>query len=170
MAVDTPVETDEVTVPSGTPLSAVASAAGCSTKDIEALNLELRAGRTPPAPPSPPGTDAAVDVGYVVRVPAGKGLMAVQNLAKTRRDAGQLERYVVKFGESLEQIAAARKVPLSRLVELNAIAQGEVVRGGTVILVPRTGVQPPPSTPATAAVAAKGAAHGRRPVRRLRLS
>jgi membrane-bound lytic murein transglycosylase D len=43
----------------------------------------------------------------------------------------------VKFGESLEQIAASRRVPVSKLVELNAIAQGEIVHGGTVLLVPR---------------------------------
>ena len=43
----------------------------------------------------------------------------------------------MSFGESLEQIAAARKIPAARIVELNAIAPGEVVRGGTVLLVPR---------------------------------
>ena len=48
-AVDPPVETDEVDVPPGTPLALVAQAAGCTPKDIESLNPELRAARTPPA-------------------------------------------------------------------------------------------------------------------------
>ena len=43
-----PVETDEVNVPPGTPLALVAQAAGCTPKDVEALNPELRAARTPP--------------------------------------------------------------------------------------------------------------------------
>jgi membrane-bound lytic murein transglycosylase D len=161
VGVDVPTDTDEINVPSGTPLSAIASAAGCTTKEVEALNLELRAGRTPPAVPSAPPTsagtssgsaapgDPSADAGYTVRVPVGKGALAAQNMAKIRHDQGQVERYVVKFGESLEQIALAHKVPVSRLVELNAIAQGEVVRGGTVLLVPRTTGLAPAGAPGT---------------------
>ena len=48
LQVDPPVESDEVDVPPGTPLSLVAQAAGCALKDVEALNPELRAARTPP--------------------------------------------------------------------------------------------------------------------------
>ena len=48
-----------------------------------------------------------------------------------------LDRYVVRFGETLEQIAAAHRTTTQKLVELNAIAPGEAVRGGTVLLVPK---------------------------------
>jgi membrane-bound lytic murein transglycosylase D len=130
LAVDAPVETDEVDVPPGTLLAAVAQAAGCSVKDVQDLNPELRAGRTPPATEG----DAPV---VSVRVPQGKGAAATQNLAKVRRDQPLLDRYVVRFGETLEQIAAARKTTTQKLVDLNAIAPGEAVRGGTVLLVPK---------------------------------
>ena len=148
---DAPTPTDEISVPPGTRLDAIASAAGCTTKELETLNLELRAGRTPPVAGATAagGADPAQEAGYVVRVPAGKGAIATQNLAKTRHDAAAAERYVVKFGESLDQIAAAHHVPLAKLMELNAIAQGEVIRGGTVLLMPKSGaIAPVPVGPA----------------------
>jgi membrane-bound lytic murein transglycosylase D len=132
LVVDPPVETDEVNVPPGTPLSLVAQAASCTTKELEALNPDLRAARTPPAGDA----DAAAVV--AVNVPAGKGASATQALLRIRRDQPSLDRYVVRFGETLEQIAAAHKTTPQRLVDLNAIAPGEAVRGGTTLLVPHT--------------------------------
>ena len=155
---DAPIEADEVSVPPGIALAAVATAAGCTVKEVEALNPELRASRTPP-PPSAPGPAAA---DYPVRVPAGKGAACTANLAKSKKDV--LEKYVVRFGETLEQIAKERRVPTQKLVELNGIAQGEVVRGGSVLLVPK--VDPPkadPSKPATD-IAASAAAPAAKPV------
>ncbi|MEO7096317.1 MAG: LysM peptidoglycan-binding domain-containing protein, partial [Polyangiales bacterium] len=73
---------------------------------------------------------------YSVKVPLGKGAQATQALAKLRRDQAPLERYVVRFGETLEQIAIARKTTKAKLVELNGIGKDEIVRGGTVLLVP----------------------------------
>jgi len=149
VTVDPAVEFDEVTVPPATPLSAVAQAAGCDKKDLEALNLELRAGRTPPAlPDDPKGEQPKMDAAaasYPVKVPLGKGVQVAQSLARTKRSDGPVERYVVRFGESVEQIAAARNVAAARIVELNAIGQGEVVRGGTVLLVPAAKGQAAPA-------------------------
>jgi membrane-bound lytic murein transglycosylase D len=150
VAVDAPVEGDDVHVAAGTPLSAVAAAAGCTTKDVEGLNPELRASRTPPVGD---GNDAAT---YTVKVPVGKGTAASTNLAKARKDAPALERYVVRFGETLDQIAVARKVTAAKLVELNGIATGEVVRGGTVLLVPKMDAAAAAATaPVTPAAAPK---------------
>jgi membrane-bound lytic murein transglycosylase D len=129
IVVDPAVETDEVNVAPGTPLALVAQAAGCTTKDIEALNPELRASRTPPA------ADADSSA-CGVNVPQGKGGAAAQALLRLRREQPSLDRYVVRFGETLDQIAAAHKTTTQKLVELNAIAPGEAVRGGTVLLVP----------------------------------
>ncbi|HTB77356.1 MAG TPA: LysM peptidoglycan-binding domain-containing protein [Polyangiaceae bacterium] len=129
IGVDPPVESDEVNVPPGTPLTLVAQAVGCTAKDIEALNPDLRASRTPPA------ADAEANA-CSVNVPQGKGALAAQALVRLRRDQPPLDRYVVRFGETLDQIAAAHKTTTQKLVELNAIAPGEAVRGGTVLLVP----------------------------------
>jgi membrane-bound lytic murein transglycosylase D len=129
---DGPVDTDDVAVPAGTPLALVAQAAGCTPKEIEQLNPELRAARTPPV--------GEGDTAYPVKVPAGKGATATQALASARRDQAPLDRYVVRFGETLEQIAAAHRTTTQKLVEMNAIAPGEAVRGGAVILVPRVEV------------------------------
>jgi membrane-bound lytic murein transglycosylase D len=130
LVLDFPVETDQIDVAPGTPLSLVAQAAGCDAKEIEALNPELRAGRTPPA-----GNGEAH---YPVKVPRGKGTLLEQALRKLRKDATPLDRYVVRFGETLEDIAASRKTTAQKLVDMNSIAPGEAVRGGTVLLVPPT--------------------------------
>jgi membrane-bound lytic murein transglycosylase D len=143
LTLDAPVEADEVNVAPGTPLALVAQAAGCTPRDVELLNPELRAARTPPA--------GEGDATFAVKVPRGKGEVAAQALARMRRDQPPLERYVVRFGETLEQIAAAHKTTTQKLVELNQIAPGEAVRGGTVLLVPRVdgAVTAPGSTSAS---------------------
>jgi membrane-bound lytic murein transglycosylase D len=93
------------------------------------LNPELRASRTPPSQHED----------WPVKVPAGKASSCAATLTKTKRPSPEpaTERYVVRFGESLDQIAQARRTSVSKLVELNAIAPGEVLRGGTVLLVPK---------------------------------
>jgi membrane-bound lytic murein transglycosylase D len=151
---DAAIEGDDVRVPPGTSLQAVASAAGCTLKEVEALNAELRTGRTPPAPVA---TAAGVsnDGTYPVKVPLGRGVVAQTNLGKIRETPAALDRYVVRFGESVEQIAAARRISAARIAEVNAIAPGEVIRGGTVLLLPRGPVVPPtpPGRPTEAASA-----------------
>ena len=140
LPVDIPAPTDEVSAPAATSLAAIAQAAGCSLKDLQGLNPELRAGRTPPS------AEAAA---YPVRVPQGKGAAAAQGLSRLHKDQPALERYVVRFGETLDQIASERNTTPQRLVDLNAILPGEGLRGGTVLLVPRTDatVPPAPSVP-----------------------
>jgi membrane-bound lytic murein transglycosylase D len=131
VALDAPVPTDDVNVPPGTPLALVAQAAGCTLKDLQALNPELRSGRAPPV------ADGDATAAYAVKVPQGKGASVEQSLVKLRREQPPLERYVVRFGETLDQIATARKTTPQRLVDLNAIAPGEALRGGTLLLVPK---------------------------------
>jgi membrane-bound lytic murein transglycosylase D len=144
-APDPSVETDDVEVSAGVPLALVAQASGCPLKDVEGLNPELRASRTPP-----PGDGPAT---YAVKVPAGKGSLAAQNLARIRRDQPPLDRYTVRFGETLDQIAQAHKTTSQKLAELNAMSPGEILRGGTVILVPHVASA---SDPAPAAQAGAG--------------
>ena len=124
---EAPLEGEDVPVGPGIALSSVAQACGVTTKEVEQLNPELRASRTPPS--------AQDD--WAVKVPVGKASGCTQNLAKAKREQPVTEKYVVRFGETLEQVAAARRVSVAKLIELNAIAPGEVVRGGTVLLVPK---------------------------------
>jgi len=140
LSADPPVETDQVDAPPGMSLAALAQAAGCYSKEIEALNPELRALRTPPA--------GEGDSRYALRVPNGKGPAFAQVIARSRKDLPPLDRYVVRFGESLDQVAAAHMTTTQRLVDLNTIAPGEAVRGGTVLLVPK--VDGTPATPSDA--------------------
>ncbi len=149
---DPPMEYDEVHAPFGVSLAAIAQAAGLDAKDVEALNPELRAKRTPPKE-----SDVAQAVlgqngsrGWTVRVPLGKGPAVVAGLAKIHRDETALERYVMRFGETLEQVALARGTTSAKLAEINGIQPGELVRGGTLLLVP-----PPKPVPAASKDAAK---------------
>ncbi len=139
------VETDQVDAPPGMSLAAVAQAAGCEPKDIEALNPELRASRTPPA--------GEGDSRYPLKVPRGKGPAFAQVIARSRNDRPTLDRYVVRFGESIDQVAAAHMTTTQRLVDINTIAPGEAVRGGTVLLVPK--VDGPSTTPTDAQTPAR---------------
>jgi membrane-bound lytic murein transglycosylase D len=146
---DAAVEYDEVHAPFGVALSAIAQAAGLETKDLEALNPELKAKRTPPKE-----SDVAQAVlgqntshGWTLRVPRGKGETVVASLSKIRHDETALERYVVRFGETLDQIAAARGTTTSKLADINGIQPGELVRGGTLLLVPPPHAAPAATTP-----------------------
>jgi membrane-bound lytic murein transglycosylase D len=109
-------------------------------KDLESLNPELRAGRAPPAPDKALGDDAV----YTILVPTGKATAIKDASAKLAPKGSALEKYVVRFGETLDQIATARKITKAKLVELNGITKDEAVRGGTVLLVP-AGVAASPS-------------------------
>ncbi len=135
---DPAVEYDEVHVPFGVALSTIAQAANVGVKDVEQLNPELRASRAPPKE-----SDVAqavlgqnVERGWVVRVPLGKGAAVVAALPKIKRDELALERYVVRFGETLDQVAQSHGTTSAKLAEINAIAPSELVRGGSLILVP----------------------------------
>lgn len=134
---------DTVDVPAGTELKAVAGIAGCSVKDLESLNPELRAGRTPPAPDKALGDDAV----YTIVVPTGKATAVKDASAKLAPKGNALEKYIVRFGETLDQIALARKITKQKLVELNGISKDEAVRGGTVLIVPQVAGVAAPTSP-----------------------
>ncbi len=148
---DASLDGDLVDVPAGAELKSIALAAGCPLADLQSRNPELRAGRTPPTSTAKGSID---DGTYAVLVPKGKGAAVKDASGKLAPKGSTLERYVVRFGETLDMIATARKTTKQKLVELNGIGKGEVVRGGTVLLVP-----PLPAGSATTgtAIAAEGA-------------
>jgi len=126
VVLDSPIEGDDLVVGPGVSLGTVAHACGVPSKEIEVLNPDLRVGKTPPS-----NEDSHV------LVPAGKAPLCAQGLSKVSASQPPVERYVVRFGETLEHIAQSRHVTVAKLIELNAIAPGESVRGGTVLWVPR---------------------------------
>src|SRR5207302_1174832 len=73
---------------------------------------------------------------YTVFVPQGKASAVKDAEAKLSPKGSALEKWIVRFGETLDLIAAARKTTKAKLVEINGITKDEYVRAGTVLLVP----------------------------------
>jgi len=73
--VEPPLAFDPVAIPSGTTVQAIANAAGVLPSAIEALNPQLRKGRTPPLNASSEITS------WTVRVPQGKGIAVSRKFA-----------------------------------------------------------------------------------------
>jgi membrane-bound lytic murein transglycosylase D len=87
-------------------------------------------------------------------------------MSRLRRDQPALERYVVRFGETLDQVASGHRTTPQKLVDLNAISPGEAIRGGTVLLVPHVDASAPDRAtpaPAPSASGAAGSAGGAAP-------
>jgi membrane-bound lytic murein transglycosylase D len=139
LVVEPPIEFDEVAVPAGTALVTVAQAAKVPAQDLVALNPELRAQRTPPVLSKP----------YLVKVPKGLGRACEDQLASLRARE-PVETCTVRFGETLEDVAEAHGTTTAKLIALNAIARGETIRGGSVLLVPKAKEAGGPSATATA--------------------
>ena len=75
VAVDAPLAGESATVPGGTSLAEVGRLVGAPTREIETLNPELRAGRTPP------------NTTYLLQVPTGKAAALTALLAKAAKGA-----------------------------------------------------------------------------------
>jgi membrane-bound lytic murein transglycosylase D len=140
---DPAVTFDSLPVPSGVSMKTIATAAGVDVASVEALNPQLKAGRTPPEAPSSEATT------WMVRVPFGKGATAGQALAEKAAHDKKFERYVTKLGDSPESIALSRGTSKSRLLDLNAMQKDEVMRPGTVLLLPPAEAGRSPSPPST---------------------
>src|SRR6266540_365086 len=127
---DPPFASEPVTVPSGVTVRAIAAAAGVESSVIESLNPHLRAGRTPPERPS------SEPVTWTVRVSVGAGGLATQALARIAEPDKKLDRYLTRLGDTVDAIATSRGTTKSRLLELNALRPEELVRPGTVLVLP----------------------------------
>jgi membrane-bound lytic murein transglycosylase D len=73
--IEPPLAFDAVAVPCGTSVTTIAAAAGVLPSAIEALNPQLRKGRTPPLSP---GSEITA---WTVRVPQGKGIAVSRKFA-----------------------------------------------------------------------------------------
>jgi len=123
------IANDTVDVGPGVSLSSVATAAQISLDSVQSLNPQILASRVPPQAKDTSGT-------WTVRVPSGTGAKVNLNILKERTREPRLERHVVRFGESLQDIAQSRGTTMVNLASINALANDEVPRPGTVLLVP----------------------------------
>ncbi len=122
---DPPWQFDRVLVSSGISFSSLARAAGTTADAIQELNPEYVAGRVPPDRPS-----------VVLRVPPGSASLFA-NAAGRLRDAHERVRpWVLRFGETLDDVAKARGCSVRELRRINAVTDAAELRGGTTILVP----------------------------------
>jgi membrane-bound lytic murein transglycosylase D len=131
---DPPWEFDRVEVSSGTSFATLARAAGTRPDVIENLNPEYVRGRVPPDRPA-----------VVLRVPLGAGAAFVK-AAGAARSGERFQKVVLRFGESIEELAKARGCSVREIKRLNGVKDTSELRGGMTILVPaRTTPVPPPA-------------------------
>ncbi len=130
VAPEPPYAYDRVNVPASTSVTGIAKAAGVSVAEIATLNPELRRNRTPPE-------------AWQARVPRGAG---ARFNAAWEQHREMVKPFVVRFGERLEDIAAASGASARELRALNGIDDSAEVRPGLTLVVPdgRKPLMPPP--------------------------
>ncbi len=117
--------------PAGTSLATIARAAGAHLEVLEALNPELVRDRTPP------------DRGPSrVRLPPGTAATFAENF-ETARGSDRTETLVLRFGETLDDVARARGTSARELKRLNGVKDTGELRAGVSILVPKRGAAAP---------------------------
>jgi membrane-bound lytic murein transglycosylase D len=131
LELDPAINFDKVAVGSGVSLRALALASGTSVEKLEELNPQMLASRAPPL-----SAGDKSDLTWSVRVPAGAAPKAAKSLSAFVDGDGKLDRYTVRWGESLEDIAQRRGVARYALQSLNGVRRDESLRPGTVIFVP----------------------------------
>jgi membrane-bound lytic murein transglycosylase D len=125
VTLDAPFAYEQVDVPPGTGLAVVARAAATKQDVVEALNPDLVRGRTPP------------DRGTLkVRLPPGTASTYAASFDKAR-DGDKVETVVLRFGETLDDVARAHGTTAKQLRKLNGVKDSIELRGGTAIVVPR---------------------------------
>ena len=135
VAQDPPWEFDRVEVSSGISFAVLARAAGTRPDVIEDLNPEYTSGRIPPDRPT-----------VVLRVPLGSANLFLK-AASDARSGEKLQPVVLRFGETLDDVAKARGSSVRELKRINAVTDSAELRGGMTILVP---VRAAPTAPAAA--------------------
>jgi membrane-bound lytic murein transglycosylase D len=136
IAQDPPWAFDRVEVSSGTSFASLARAAGTKTDVIEDLNPEYISGRVPPDRPT-----------VVLRVPLGSASLFAK-AAGEARTGEHVQTVVLRFGETLDDVAKARGCSVRELKRINAVTDSAELRGGMTILVPARGAPTPAAPPA----------------------
>jgi membrane-bound lytic murein transglycosylase D len=132
VAPEPPWQFDRIEVPSAVSFASLARAAGARPDVIEDLNPEYTAGRVPPDRPSAP-----------VRVPLGSAA-SFGKAALEARAAEKVQTMILRYGETVEDVAKARGCSVRELKRLNAVSDTAELKGGMTILVPARNLPAPP--------------------------
>lgn len=136
------IEWDTVEVPGGVGLRLIARTAGSDVATIRQLNPSLRRSRTPPGGPSR------------VHIPHGSAARFATRWARARPGHPIPRPHVVRFGETLGDVARDHGTSESALRRLNEFGERQVVGAGMHILVPvvrrRRAVEEPSEPPVIA--------------------
>lgn len=122
-----PIRWETVSIPGGVSLGQIARAAGTTTERLRELNPALRRGRTPPGRES-----------FPVHIPAESAASFAERWARLRPSAPVHRSRVLRFGETLADLARELGVAERELRELNGVGEDERVGAGTTLLVPVT--------------------------------
>lgn len=126
-----PIAVEEVDIPGGTSLAAVAGAIGVDTDDLRELNPHLIQGKTPPG------------AAFTVRIPEGRSDTFAVNFASSATLATVSETVAasnashrVSRGESLSTIARRHGVSTAALQRANNMGRRTLIRPGQVLKLP----------------------------------
>lgn len=121
-----PLEYDEVVIPSPIDIDVVARCAETDVKTIMELNPELKRWSTP------------MNVReYKIRIPAGKEEIFLENLSKIPEEKRfSYDTYIVQKGDNVNKIAKKLKLSVVALYEMNGSSIFLNLKPGTVIKIP----------------------------------
>ena len=122
---DPVVAWDDVELGASVPLAELAREASISEADLRALNPALLRARTPPC---------EAGASFVLHVPQGQGDGVRAALARLHLDA--VRAYVVRQGETADDIAARFGMRTSALLSLSGLSDASTVRPGVTLLTP----------------------------------
>jgi membrane-bound lytic murein transglycosylase D len=120
-----PIRWETVSVPGGVTLAQIARAAGTDQATLRTLNPGLRRGRTPPTAER-----------FDVHIPPEARERFAERWARSRPRDPISRTHVLRFGETLADLARATGASEDALRELNGVAADERVGAGTTLLVP----------------------------------
>jgi membrane-bound lytic murein transglycosylase D len=89
----------------------------------------------------PPSDDASANVTWPVRVPRGDGTKTVAALSRGKH-GGQFRTTAVRYGDTIETVAARWHSSAKALETLNGFRPNETLTPGTIVLVPSTPDKP----------------------------
>ena len=113
-----PHEYETITVPGGVSLDVVATSANTSTKELRALNNELKKDQVPPRGE------------YTLRIPAGTRELVASKLGKLRPVATIVyTTHTVKKDETLDSICSLYSISKTSLLKANNLSSAQLSKG-----------------------------------------